>query len=102
MQERFWGHAYTSEIKMDHCPLCLCLGATHIKLSDLITGNTQIHLLFISEPGSHYDDLFLSNNITVSSVVGILQTHEAQHVAWNFPAYTEKRAGSLGNMLPQA
>lgn len=79
MQEHFWGHAYTSEIKMDHCPLCLCLGAIHIKLSDLITGNTQIHLLFISEPGSHYDDLFLSNNITVSSVSYKHMKHNMLH-----------------------
>lgn len=65
MQEHFLGHGFTSEMKMDHCPHCLCLGATHIKLSDLITGNIKIHLLLISEPGLHYGALFLRNSNTV-------------------------------------
>lgn len=65
MQEHFWGYAYTTEMNVNHGLLCQCIRETHTKLSDLIIGNIQIHLLLISEPGLHYDDLFLSNSMTV-------------------------------------
>lgn len=66
---------FMTPMKMVSCPLCSLIGETHIKLSDLITGNIQTNLLLISEPGLYNDDLFLSNNITVFLVQLIFCKH---------------------------
>lgn len=79
MQEYLWEHAYTSEVKMDHRQLGLCVLANHFKLADLIAGALITHKFICCSLDFRTRIMWLcpfpeQQHYGVSYVAGILQT----------------------------